>query len=278
MPFKNLSSTEETRAAIREWAKRIEAAKSIVVAGAGATGVEVAGELGQEYAVSGKKQITLICDDDLPLTQHLRRDVRETTKVELERLKVKVITNARVTTAPSAATQNPTLTLTKTSTSSTDDVPTTLQADLLIRTYGATPNTAFLPSSLLDSRGYVRQTARLRAEGYDNIFVAGDVGNLESHQAAHADSQAVYVARSLEARILGGEPGSPSPKPGEEEEYKPIDKIMFGVTIGRNRGTGQFGCWKLWSILIWLVKGRYLGTDYAPKYVKGERTLRLKSW
>ncbi|AEO56359.1 hypothetical protein MYCTH_2301177 [Thermothelomyces thermophilus ATCC 42464] len=281
MPFKNLSSTEETKTALREWAKRIESAKSIVVAGAGATGVEIAGELGQEYAVPGKKQITLVCDDDLPLSAHLRRDVRETTKDELERLKVKVITNARLATAPSAApkTSTLTLTLTKTSASSADEAPTTLQADLLIPTYGITPNTAFLPPSLLDSRGHVRQTARLRAEGYDNIFVAGDAGNLESHQAVHADSQAVHIARLLEARILGGVPGSPSLKPDEEEEdYKPIDKVMFAVTLGRNRGTGQVGSWKLWSLLVWFMKGRYLGTNYAPEYARGERTLRLKSW
>ncbi|KAL2157200.1 hypothetical protein VTH06DRAFT_6336 [Thermothelomyces fergusii] len=281
MPFKNLSSTEETRAALREWAKRIEAAKSIVVAGAGATGVEIAGELGQEYAVSGAKQITLVCSDELPLAEPLRRDVRESAKSELERLKVKVITNARVATASSAAaaeTSTLTLTLTKTSASSADEAPITLHADLLIPTYGTTPNTAFLPPSLLDGRGYVRQTARLRAEGYDNIFVVGDVGSLETHQAVHADSQAVYAARSLEARILGGEPGSSPPSPEEEEAYKPIDKVMMGVTIGRNRGTGQVGGWKLWSIVVWFIKGRYLGTDYAPEYARGERTLSVKSW
>lgn len=47
-PFKGLGSTEETKAALNEWRKRIKAAKSIVVAGGGATGTEVAGELGDE--------------------------------------------------------------------------------------------------------------------------------------------------------------------------------------------------------------------------------------
>ncbi|KAL2197554.1 hypothetical protein P885DRAFT_35358 [Corynascus similis CBS 632.67] len=267
LPFKNLSTTEETKTALHSWAQRIEAAKSIVVAGAGATGVEVAGELGQEYAVTGKKQVTLVCDQDLPLSPSVRRAVRETVKKELERLKVKVITNARVATT----TKSSALTLTPTKAAASPAPPTTLEADLLIPTYGITPNTAFLPASMLDERGYARQTTRLRAPGHENVFVVGDVGNLEEPQAVHADAQAVHAAGLLEARLL-------LPPLGGKDEYKPIDKIMFAVTLGRNRGTGQFGSWKLWSLLVWFTKGRYLGTNHAAEVVRGERTLSRTSW
>jgi NADH dehydrogenase FAD-containing subunit len=47
-PFKDGASTEDTKAALSEWRKKIDAAKTIVVAGGGATGVEVAAELGEE--------------------------------------------------------------------------------------------------------------------------------------------------------------------------------------------------------------------------------------
>ena len=259
MPFKGLASTESTREALHDWAKRIESAKSIVVAGAGATGVELAGELGQEYAVTGKKEITLVCDQDLPLANKFKRDVRETAKKELERLKVKVITNTKVT----ASSPN-TITL-----SSKGSETTTVQADLLIPTYGITPNTSFLPPALLDARGFVKQTTHLRAEGHDDIFVVGDAGNLEDPQGVHGDQQVVHLVKLLEAQLL--EADAPA-------EYKPGDKIMFAATIGKSRGTGQMGGWRLWSWMVWFAKGRYLGTDYAPDFVKGERTLMVKSW
>lgn len=57
-PFKSLDTTESTRAAIREFRLRVERANSIVVAGAGVTGVEVAGELGFVYGT--QKKITLV--------------------------------------------------------------------------------------------------------------------------------------------------------------------------------------------------------------------------
>lgn len=58
VPFKNLASTELTKDAVHEFQERIEKAESIVVAGAGATGVEVAGELAFEYG--NRKEIILV--------------------------------------------------------------------------------------------------------------------------------------------------------------------------------------------------------------------------
>lgn len=263
MPFKNLNSTKETKDALHDWAQRIKNAKSIVVAGAGTTGVEVAGELGEQYAAKGLKHITLVCDDELPLGTNIRRDVREAAKRALERLQVKVIANARVT-SPANSSFPGTVTITNKSSNSTE----TLQADLLIPTYGIIPNTSFLPQSLLDSRGFVKQTQFLRAEGHNNIFVVGDAGNLESPQGVHADKQAVHASKLLEARLLGQ----------EEQAYQPDERVMLAVTVGKNTGTGQVGGWKLWGWMVWLFKARYLGTDYAAGIAKGERTMTMKSW
>jgi NADH dehydrogenase FAD-containing subunit len=267
MPFKNLSSTEETKDALHGWAERIKAAKSIVVAGAGATGVEVAGELGQEYGATGKKEITLVCDQDLPLNPKFKREVRETAKKELERLKVRVITNAKVTSPISSSSSSKTITVTKTSTSDN----TTLQADLVIPTFGIVPNTSFLPASMLDARGFVKQTRFLRAEGHDDIFVVGDAGNVQDPQGVHADAQVVHVVKLIEARLLGQAATAVG-------EYKPTEKIMFAATLGKNKGTGQMGNWKVWSWLVTMLKGKHLGTDYAAAFVRGERTSTVKDW
>lgn len=57
-PLKGLGSTDKTKAALHDFQKRIEKAKTIVVAGGGVTGVEVAGELGFQYG--RQKEILLV--------------------------------------------------------------------------------------------------------------------------------------------------------------------------------------------------------------------------
>lgn len=58
-PFKPRESYEATRNALHDFQGRVKKATSIVVGGAGATGVETAGELGFEYGA--QKKITLVC-------------------------------------------------------------------------------------------------------------------------------------------------------------------------------------------------------------------------
>jgi uncharacterized NAD(P)/FAD-binding protein YdhS len=58
VPWKASGSYEEMREELHEMQRRVEEAKSIVVVGGGATGVELAGELGFEY--HGRKDIQLV--------------------------------------------------------------------------------------------------------------------------------------------------------------------------------------------------------------------------
>lgn len=59
MPFKNLGNTEETKAALHKFQAQIKKAETIAIAGAGVTGVELAGELAFEY--KRDKEIILVC-------------------------------------------------------------------------------------------------------------------------------------------------------------------------------------------------------------------------
>jgi apoptosis-inducing factor 2 len=58
VPWKAAGSYEATRNALHETRDKVAVAKSIIIGGGGATGVELAGELGYEYG--GKKKITLV--------------------------------------------------------------------------------------------------------------------------------------------------------------------------------------------------------------------------
>jgi NADH dehydrogenase FAD-containing subunit len=150
---------------------------------------------------------------------------------------------------------------------SRDGTEETIDADAYLPTFGMQPNTAFLPPEMLDSKGFVQQTPFLRARGYDNIFVVGDAGNLQPLTAANADKQAVHVVKNIEAFLSGS----------LLTKFNTEGYIQFAVAMG-DRGTGQLGSWKVWSILVWLVKGRYLGTQYAGGIAAGDRTMLSRHW
>ena len=258
MPWKGLSTSPETRAAVSRLQKSIRDAKSIVVAGAGVTGVEFAGELGSAFSKHGKKQVTIISTDPLPLEARIMDRTRKAAKAELEKLNVKFIGGARVTGVHTAAdgSKGQEIELAK-----DDGTAQKIKADLLIPTYGAVPNTEFVPANLRDGpTGLVQQDKYLRVPGHDNIFVVGDAGNLQPAQVVNVEPQLRHLMKNFDAYL----------RSGRVEEYKfDKDKVMLALTVGRDRGTGQIGTMKPISFLIWAMKGRHIGTNYSPQYAAG---------
>lgn len=59
LPLKSLGSTNATKTALHDFQERVGKAKTIVVVGAGPTGVEIAGELGFLYGKT--KRVVLVC-------------------------------------------------------------------------------------------------------------------------------------------------------------------------------------------------------------------------
>ncbi|KAM6487058.1 hypothetical protein HDV62DRAFT_348881 [Trichoderma sp. SZMC 28011] len=257
MPWKSMGDTEHTKSRLREVQEQIKNAKSIVIAGGGQTGAETAGELGFEYSKEGRKEVYFIYNDSLPLAPPVMDSVRKQTKTELEKLKVKLVPNTKVTNVEYSG-NDTILTLT-----SSDGKTRTLTTQAYLPTTGGTPNSSFVPASLLDSEGYINQTASLQAKGYDNIFVIGDIGNLEGSKAGVADAQTVHLIKALPIYLKGG----------AMPVYTPSTKVMVGITLGRSRGTGQMGSFKVFSFLIHYAKGRFLGTDYAHLIAAGKKTL-----
>lgn len=257
MPWKSMGDTEHTKSRLREVQEQIKNAKSIVIAGGGQTGSETAGELGFEYSKEGRKEVYFIYNDSLPLAPPVMDSVRKQTKTELEKLKVKLVPNTKVTNVEYSG-NDTILTLT-----SSDGKTRTLTTQAYLPTTGGTPNSSFVPAALLDSEGYINQTASLQAKGYNNIFVIGDIGNLEGSKAGVADAQTVHLIKALPIYLKGG----------AMPVYTPSTKVMVGITLGRSRGTGQMGSFKVFSFLIHYAKGRFLGTDYAHLIAAGKKTL-----
>ena len=284
MPFKNHGGTPETKALLHTWQAAVADAKDIVVAGAGLTGIEVAGELGQVYALPGNKTVTLLAAEDLPLSADVRADVRRAAARELAKVGVRFRGGVRVvasTTSSAAAGDaegvtspgKTTLTL-----RATDGTTSTLATDLYLPALGVRANTSFLPPTLLAADGRVAVRPTLQTVARPDIFAVGDVADIESPQGIHADKQVQFLATALQSRLAGlAAPKGAGPAPALPE-YKPDHGVAFGATIGPKRGAGQMAGWKIFGFLVAYIKGRYLGTDYAPNFIAGERTLTKKSW
>lgn len=272
MPFKNLADTAATKDKIESLREKIAAARSIVVAGAGQTGVEVAGELGQEYGLTGEKEITLIADGTLPLRPEAREDVRRTAASELATLNVKIVANTRVVGAATTPSGRQSLVLQRCDTQGAGpdaDEAATLEADLYIPAFGVRPNTSFVPAFMLAADGRVRvDRATLRAVGHDNVFTLGDAADAETATGKHADAQVRFLGPAMHEVLAGRTP----------PPYKPDDRFVFAVTIGPYRGTGQVGGWRLWGWIVRMAVGRHLGTDYAPDIAAGNRTMTETNW
>ena len=263
-PFKPIGTDEETLAALHSLQKQIDMAKSVVIAGAGPTGVETAGELAAAFR--GKKEITLIISGEHVLqTSSVLPSVSRNVETDLQKLGVNLVRNTRVTEAQrNTAAQKGILTETTLTLSN----GSTLIADVYLPLFGVEVNTSFVPRDLLDSSGNLKLDRAMRAQGTKNIWGIGDVGDMEAKQITVTDAQIIHLSATLDAVL--------NEKPEHVKDYQPSQKRMVFITMGKKHAAGQIGGWRLWSWLTAYVKGRTLFVDTAPDYVGG-KTLRHAS-
>ncbi|KAI5846187.1 hypothetical protein BZA05DRAFT_407185 [Tricharina praecox] len=237
-PFKAVGTHVQTAKALKDCQVKIEAAKTIVLSGAGPTGVETAGEIATLYKGKGKKIILLSSGERcLPM---VREDVGLTAQKLLEGLGVEVHVGVKVTTEV-AGDEGLTLTLSN---------GETMVTDLHIPTYGITPNTQFLPAELLDESGSVKVSAHMQSTVQANIWAIGDAAAVKQKKTITTKPMLEAAVENILA-VVGGK--------GEEafKEYKDEETPMV-VPVGGGfaMGTGILNKWKVWGVLVWFVKGR----------------------
>lgn len=260
LPFKPIGTNEQTLTALHSLQKQIEFAKSIVIAGAGPTGVETAGELAAAYG--HEKDLTLIIGGNHALqSSHALPSLIQVVEKDLQRLGVKLVHNTRVESVQTnvmeeekAAAQT-TLTLSNGS---------TLVTDLYLPLFGVQVNTSFVPAGLLDSAGNLVLEKTMRVAGTTNVWGIGDVGDLEAKQVTVIDAQVIHLSATLDAVLTTGDDG-------QVEEYRPSEKKKLFITMGKRHATGQIGGWRLFGWMVSYVKGRALFVDTAPAYVGGKQ-------
>ncbi|KAI9861820.1 MAG: hypothetical protein M1824_001931 [Vezdaea acicularis] len=251
-PFKHIGTYDFTLSQLHEMQQKIVAAKSIVVAGAGATGGELAGELGEN---STDKQITLIAGSK-QVFPTAREDIGRDAKSTLEKLGVKVILDTKVVGEEKAADGKTKLILSD---------GQTLTTDLYIPAIGVTANSSFMPKNFLDAWNNIRVDSKLRVPGAPDVWAVGDVNQLQKKIVKHAEAQGVYAFKSLDAILTG--------KEDTIKEYDASGVQMFVAVIGKKVGLATAGNWRLPGFLVSYMKGRDFMTPKLVPYAEGQSTL-----
>jgi apoptosis-inducing factor 2 len=241
--------TQEEIARIRE---SLKDAKTILISGGGAVGVETAGEVGSYYP---KKNITLLSGTTRLL---IRLTAYNSAKAEskLKILGVKTLHNLRVTSVKKNGDGTTTLGFSDGS---------TRPVDVFIDATGPRPNTTFLPSSWIDPRGHVivdPLTLRTNTEG---VYAVGDVANYCDGGIISTGNGIAPVCTSIGidiAKAAGVE------SPFKQKTYKGIGETQF-VPTGPSGGVGQLFGWWLPSFLVWLIKSRTFFVSMAKGAVEG---------
>ena len=166
IPWKANNTYEEATKMLDEIREKVKLAKHIVVAGAGSTGIEVAGELGFEYGGKkgdeGKEIVLLSADADV-----LGGDsVAGAAKNELKKLHVAIKMNSRVKDVAKTPEGKTEVAL---------ENGEKIVTDLYLPTMGLLPNSEYLDAKFLNEKKNVIVDEFHKLKGTENVWAAGDI-------------------------------------------------------------------------------------------------------
>ncbi|KAM3068911.1 hypothetical protein ACMFMG_004085 [Clarireedia jacksonii] len=275
-----------TTKALESMHSELPKAKSVVVAGGGAVGVETAGEIA---AAHPSCKVTLLSGSHRVLDR-----AKEATSIRaqdyLEKVvHVEVIHNVRV---DSVSGEHP-ATL-KLSDGSTREV------DLYIDATGGKANTEFLPKSWLDETGRViTRDAYFRVKGngtddVNGVYVLGDIVAGSSNSALELDPMVSTLCSSLAVDVTSGLEGvkKEESSPGligsllskffgsaggypKQLEFKPLRDTIV-VPIGPSGGVGQVMGWRMPSLMVYLGKGKSYLIELVEPTITGSKWKKVQ--
>lgn len=211
------------RTGMRASHEALREAARVLVVGAGAAGLELAGEI--KSAFPDKKVTVADRSPDVlpgPFDQELREELRR----QLDKLGVELVLGSPLRALPSVepATVAPV--------SATTENGAELTADIWFRCFGVVPATGYLRGALAEARdeaGYLRVDGQLRVRGQERVFAIGDISDAERNMAGSARMQAEFVAANLKAAITGE---------GEPSDSYQVSPPMIVVPLGPEAGAG----------------------------------------
>lgn len=236
-------------------------AKTVLIAGAGPAGCEIAGEISSAYPSC---KITLLSGGPRLLPKFLEKTARRAQNYFVKYTTVEIIHNVRVTSTETEAA----------ATVVTLSDGNVRKVDLYIPATGGTPNSQFLLPEWLDATGRVAtrdKYFRVRGKGSDDVtaegvYVVGDIVSGSRNTAIELDAMVPVACSSFEvdfSKTLGSKGAIPVQK-----NYKPMKDTVI-LPIGRDGGVGSVMGWQVPSWFVWLVKGRKFLMEKVDGYVFG---------
>ena len=211
----------------------LAAAARVLLVGAGAVGIELAGEI---KAVWPSKQVTLVNVAGDVLGGPFRADLKAELRRQLAALGVQVLLGSPLRAAPPTEPgELRTFTV-------VTQAGTGVTADIWFRCYGVLPVSDYLAGGLAAARGadgHIEVTPTLQVTGQDRVFALGDVSTADRKVAGAASRQAAIVAANIRALIEAGPDataaGAGAPELSRYEAAPP----GIVVPIGPEGGSGQ---------------------------------------
>ncbi|KUL82282.1 hypothetical protein ZTR_10130 [Talaromyces verruculosus] len=239
-PFKAIG--DHLAAAIKASQQEIAAAKNVVIGGAGAVGVEFAGELAEAFA--GKSVRITLVSASWHVLPTLKKAGSERAEQILSEKGVKLMRSRKVTKArQDSVSKKWTVTL---------DDGHTLDADIYISTTGVVPNNSFIPSEYLNNSGWVKVDEEMRVNSQSSngrlpIYAIGDITEHPARLFLKVQEQIPVVANNLKVDILGK---------GKRKTYTTDSKVMMIVPVGSTSGSGQMFGMVPWGKMVAMIKGK----------------------
>jgi NADH dehydrogenase FAD-containing subunit len=198
-------------------------AKRVLLVGAGAVGIELAGEIVSKWP---DKHVTILDLGDDVLGGRFRADLRAELRKQLVDLGVELVLGEGLREFPPTA-ANEFATFTVTTNSGRD-----ITADIWFQCFGVTPVSDYLSGDLAAARrpdGFVTVGPALQVAGHENVFAIGDVSTADAKMAGMAGKQAQLVAANIIKLVNGDD---------DLAAYEPYGDAIV-LPIGPEGGSGQ---------------------------------------
>ncbi|EFW98699.1 amid-like mitochondrial oxidoreductase [Grosmannia clavigera kw1407] len=260
-----------------EFRAALAKAKSVVVCGGGATGVETAGELGEHFngrascwpwsGLQSKLEVTLVTSTEQILPDQPVAVAKKAEKM-LANVGVKVITKTKVSSVvpEGAGTEGQLATPGRVLLSDGQE----LNADIYIPAIGYKANTEFVTdAALLADDGRIKTDSKSRVIGAGpRIYAIGDCSNLHRPSLPLIQAAVPVLATNMKRDFLED---IGKAQPGADREYVQDTKMTQIVPIGRSKGVGIFNGNSVPSLMVWALKGRDYWVWTTPNMWSGKQ-------
>jgi len=228
-PIDYPESDTDIRQFVSQWQQRFKSAEDVVIVGGGAVGIELAGELRDEYT---DKKITIVHGSDKLLNDTYSDRFRRTMESKLRARKIDIILGEYAEQFPPSGSGEVVFRSGE-----------KLNAGLVAMTSGPIPNTGMIAESLgqdaVTTRKHVKVLPTLQLKSHPAIFAIGDIIHWdEQKQLFKTSGQASVIAANILSVLGGSEP---------RKNYKSGPEMIL-VTNGKNGGAMYMGI--LWGLVF----------------------------